>query len=150
MTSIIFGDMIKANFKDEDIVNWSNRGKSEVSFCLKQALGQAFFHGLDLVGSLEAENTKLQKSPTSAKTSSDYYKGLLDEAEKKMEDIQNDHKKELKGLQDELEKVRAEAKTTNEALTAELERLNTENEVLQGDKDKELSEAYSAGFSTYL
>lgn len=149
-SSIMFSDMIKDNFKEEDTVNWSKRGKTEASFCLKQALGEAFFDGLYLVGSLEAENAKLQKSMTSAKTSSDYYKGLLDGAEKKIEDIQNDHKAELKGIQDEPEKLKAEAKTINEVMTTELESLKAENEVLQGDKVKELSEAYSAGFTAYL
>lgn len=103
-TSIIFGDMIKYNFKDEDIVNRSKRGKEKASFCLKQVLGEAFFHGLDLVGSLEAENSKLQKSLTSTKTSSNYYKRLLDGAEKKIEDMKNNHNTKLKKIKDAAEK----------------------------------------------
>lgn len=142
--------MIKDNFKHKDTVNWRNRGKAEASFCLKQTLGEASFHGLDLVSSLEAENTKLQKSLTSTKTSSNYYKGILDGVEKKVVDIKNDYKAELKRTQDELEKVKVESKTASEAQAAELEKLKAGNEILQGDKDKELSKAYSAGFVAYL
>lgn len=142
--------MIKDNFKDEDIINWSKRGKSEVSFCFKQALGEAFFHGLDLVGSLETESLKLQKSLTSAKASADYYKGLLDGAEKKIKDIQTDHKKELQAIQDELNKARNEAQSAGEAKDREIEKMRVKNEKLQADKDMELSQAYSAGFAAYI
>lgn len=142
--------MIKENFKDDDIVNQSKRGKAEESLCLRQALSEAFFHGLNLVGFVEAENTKLQKTLTSTKTSSDYYKGLLDGAEKKIEDMQSDNKAELKTIQDELDRVKVEARIVSKAQDKEIERLKAENERLQGNKDLELSQAYFAGFAAYL
>lgn len=113
-------------------------------------MGEAFFHGLDLVSSLEAENAKLQKSLTSAKTSSEYYKGLLDGAEKKIEKIQGDQKKEIRAIQDKLDKENNEAQSTSEAKNKEIEMLKTEIENLRGDRDLELNQAYSAGFAAYL
>lgn len=50
--AIILGDLIKDNFRDEDISNWSKSGKVEAGFCFKQPLGEKFFHGLDLLNSL--------------------------------------------------------------------------------------------------
>lgn len=51
--SMIMGDPVEDNFKNENIVSWSKRGKTEVSSCLKQALGETFFHGLDLLNSFK-------------------------------------------------------------------------------------------------
>lgn len=79
--SLIIGDLAKENFKDEDVICWSKRGKVEAEFCLKQALGEAFFHGQDSVNSLESENLKLQQSLTNSKASSDNYKGMINGAE---------------------------------------------------------------------
>lgn len=78
--SLIMGDLAKDNFKDEDIVSWSKKGKVESRFCFKQALGETFFHGLDLINSIEDENFKIQQSLNNAKSSSDYYKGMLNGA----------------------------------------------------------------------
>lgn len=56
VASQIIGDLAKDNFKDEDIIGWSKRGRTEACFFLKQALDEAFFHGLDFLNSLEGEN----------------------------------------------------------------------------------------------
>lgn len=86
----------------------------------------------------------------SAKNSRDYYKGLLDEVEKKVEDEHLLHENALKSIQNNLDKSKAYAKALSEAHEKEIERLKAENERLQGDKDLELSHAYSAGFAAYL
>lgn len=119
--SLIFGDLAKDNFRDKDITNWRERGKT--GFFFKQALGDTFFHGLDLPNSLESENSRLQQSLNNAKNSSDYYKGLLDE-------VNNErplHKSALKVVQDDLEKVTSDASTADEAPKKEIEKLKAEN-----------------------
>lgn len=89
---MILGDLVKDNFKDEDVSGWMKRGKVEAGFCFKQALGETFFHGLDLLNSLEGENSRLQASLTNATNSHDYYKGLVEGAEKTVEDERLVHK----------------------------------------------------------
>lgn len=148
--TMILGDLIKYNFRDEDITNWSKQGKVEAGFCFKQALGETFFHGLDLLNSLEGEKSRLQSSLNSATNSRDYYKRLLDGVEKKIEDDRLLHKRALKSIQDDLDKSKADAKAASEAQTKEIEMLKSENEKLQGEKDLELSQAYFAGFAAYL
>lgn len=108
-------------------------------------MGESFLHGLDLVNSLEGKNLKLQQALTSAKTFSDYYKGMLDGAEKKIEEVSEAHKAELKRLQDELEKANG-----IETHAQELAHLRTEKESLQQGKDVELSNAFSLGFKLTL
>lgn len=126
--SLIIWDLAKDNFKDEDVICWSKRGKVEAKFCFKQARGESFFHGLDLVNSLEGKNLKHRESFTNAKTSSNYYKGLLDGAEKKIEDLNDGHKSKLKSLQDELDRVKGEVRTVVEGHKKEFEKLKSEKE----------------------
>lgn len=121
--TIILGNLIKDNFRNEDVSNWSKRGKVEDGFCFKQTLGERFFHGLDQLNSLEGENSGLQSSVTSTTISRDYYKGLVDGAEKKVEDERQSHKSALKALQDDLTKVKVNAKATGEAQQMEIDRL---------------------------
>ena len=148
--SVLFGDIAKENFKDEDVVLWSRRGKEEAKFCFKQALGESFFHGLDLLNSMESENLKLQHSLNNSKTSSDYYKRLLNGAEKKIEELRENHKAELKLIQDDLDKVKSDAKTAIEAQAKEISNLKDEKASLQEGNDKALSDAFSLGFTAYL
>lgn len=148
--SLITGNLAMDNFKDVDVICWSKRGKVEARFCLKQALGEAFFHGLDIVNSLESENLKLQQSLTNSKASSDYFKGILSGAKRKIEEINDSYKSELKNLQDELEKVKTDAKATSDAQAKELAHLKMDNETLKQGKDRELSDAFSLGFGAYL
>lgn len=122
----------------------------EAGFFLKQALGEAFFHGLDIINSLESENLKLQLSLTSSKTFTDYYKGILDGAEKKIEELNDANKSELKRLQDELEKAKTDPKTMSDAQAKELANQKMEKETLKQGKDKELSDVFSLGFAAYL
>lgn len=95
---------------------------------------------------MESENLKLQQSLTNAKSSLDYYKGLLDGAERKIEEINDGHKSELKNLQDELQKVKANAKTEGESHQNELTKQKNERETLQQGKEKELSDDYYLAF----
>lgn len=113
--AMVFGDLIKDNFRDKDITNWSNRGKVEAGFCFKQALGETFFHGIDHLNFLEGENSKLQSSLNSATISCDYYKGLLDGAEKKIEDMKTYYELDLKKIKGDADKEKAEAKVSSEA-----------------------------------
>lgn len=113
-------------------------------------MGESFFHGLDLIDSLESENLKLNQFLTNAKTSSNYYKGMLDGAEKKIKELNESHKAKLKNLQDELEKVRGDVKSASEAHNKELAKLKAEKESIQQGKDVELSNAFSLGFKAYL
>lgn len=148
--SLIIGDLAKENFKDEDVICWSKRGKVEAEFCLKQALGEAFFHGQDSVNSLESENLKLQQSLTNSKASSDNYKGMINGAEQKIEELNDSHRSRLKNLPDELEKVKTDAKAASDAQAKELEDLKMEKRTLKQGKDKELNDAFSLGFAAYL
>lgn len=99
---------------------------------------------------MESENLKLQQALTNSKSSSDYYKGLLDGAEKKIEDLKDSHKTELKGLQDEVDRVKSEMASASEAHKKEIEQLKSEKANIQEGKDKELSDAFSLGFAAYL
>lgn len=101
----------------------AKKGKAEACFCFKQALGETFFHGLNLLNSLESENSRLQQSLNNAKSSSEYYKSMLDDAEKKLKDLKEDHKSKLKKIQDELDKSKADDKLAGKAHAKELERL---------------------------
>lgn len=99
---------------------------------------------------MEGENSKLQQPLNTTKNSSDYYRGLLDGAEKIVENERMSHKNALKAIQDELKKAKTDAKVAGEAHEKEIKRLKTENEKINGGKDLELSQAFSAGFAAYL
>lgn len=75
---------------------------------------------------------------------------MFDRAEKKIEDLGETHKAELKILNDDLVKIRGDAKTASEAHVKEIADLKAEKASLQQGKDKELSDAFSLGFAAYL
>lgn len=81
--SIIFGDLAKDNFKDEDVTNWSKRSKVKAGFCFKQALEKSFFHGLDLLNSPEGKKFRIQSSLISATNSHDYIRACWTEPKRK-------------------------------------------------------------------
>lgn len=112
--------------------------------------GKSFFHGLDLLNSLEAENSILRYSLNRATISRDYYKGLLDVAREKVEDEHLSHKSVLKAIQDDLEMARSDAATTEEARKKEIEELKSENKRLKSEKDLELIQAFFSDFAAYL
>lgn len=101
-----------------------------IATILNKYWARLFFHGLDLLNSLESENSKLQSSLTNAISSRDYYKGLVDGTEKTIEDECLRHGTALKDAQDELTKVKGEAKATDEAQQKEIVMLKSEIERL--------------------
>lgn len=74
---------------------------------------------------------------------------MLDGAEKKIEELGESHKAELKILNDDFFKIRGDAKTASEAHAKEIADLKAEKASIQQGKDKELS-AFSLGFAAYL
>lgn len=74
----------------------------------------------------------------------------MDDAKKKVEDEHLLDKNALKAVQDDLTKVKADAKAVSEAQKKEIKRLKAKIEKLEGEKDKKLSNAYSTGFAAYL
>lgn len=75
---------------------------------------------LDLLNSLEGENSILQYLLNNHIISRDYYKGLVDGAEKKAKDDFQSHKSTLKAMQDDLDKTKSEAKLAVEAQEKEI------------------------------
>lgn len=75
---------------------------------------------------------------------------MLDGAEKKIKDLKDGHKNDLKALQDKLDKVKNDAKAASEAHEKELSRLKTNKDNIQHGKDSEWSNAFSLGFKAYL
>lgn len=75
---------------------------------------------------------------------------MLNGAEKKIEELNDCHKGEIKNLYDELEKTRANAKAAGYTHTKELTKLKMEKKTLQQGKDIELSDAFSLSFAAYL
>lgn len=102
----------------------------EAGFCFKQALGVTFFNALDLLNSMEGENFKLQSFLNSATYSSDYYKVMFDGVEKEVEDECHLQKTTLKAIQDEIDKVKSNAKSIVDTHEKETERLKAKNEKL--------------------
>lgn len=92
-----------------------------------------------------------RKSLRHAKNSISYYRGQLDQSERKIFYMGEAHKMELKTVQGSLNAAMEEAKRVGEAHNKEVEKLQSELEMTsKADKLKYQSEAYSVGFLDYL
>lgn len=140
----------RENFKEEEVQSWNARGKAEAGIYLKWSLGESFFHGLNLVNTLEGENSKLEKSLKNSRDSVTYYKGQLTELQKKLAEDDLSHKADKKHLQNALDEAAEIAKKQGEANALAFQKLQDELADLEGNTLKAQSDTYNAGFFAYL
>lgn len=95
--SLIMGVLPRTTLKMKTL-SAGARGVKWSEVLLQTGSRRDLFHGLDLISSIEDKNSKLQQYLNNAKSSSNYYKCMLDGVEKKIEELNDCHKGEIKNL----------------------------------------------------
>ena len=145
-----FSDLAKDNYKAETINVWKERSSVEVDFCLRQALGEVYIHGLDRLNAKDKEIAELKVVITKYRTLDISRDQELASLKKKSEEEAKLHKEETEKLQMALEEVRSDLKSEEELHSAAISSIQAKFDEALADKRKELSEAYTQGFLGYL
>ena len=130
--------------------DWKSRNNVEADFCLRQAIGEVYVHGLDRLNAKDKEISDLKAVITKYRTT-DITRGQeLASLKKKSEEEAKLHQQEMEKLQATLEEVRSDLKSEEELHAAAISSVQAKYDEALADKRKELSEAYTQGFLGYL
>lgn len=143
--AIIFGEMAKDSFTSEKVWKWHNRIEAEANSTLKWAMGEVFYHGLNILATKYVRIKHLEHlvGKVSALEASHHEKLVV--VQSKANEEVTTHRKELGTLQRELDDVKLKSLKEKEALT-----LRSMFDLAQGAKDSKLGDTYNVGFFAYL
>ncbi|KAK1404804.1 hypothetical protein POM88_004409 [Heracleum sosnowskyi] len=137
----LYGSLAAMNLKEKDVKTWNDRDRTEASLNLRRDLGESFLHGMTYLNTLEGEHASLERSLKTTQDSSDYYKGQLNDAEKKIFDLGEAHKEEAKNFKKIIAELTDTAKSENEAHAKAMETLQAELDGLKASQKKIQREA---------
>ena len=148
--SIAFSVLAEDNFHPEDVKVWSSKDAAEAEHGFKLGLGEAFFQGLNVLASKNAHIAELEKENTKLKSEAST-------TAERLKDLQKKYKDDMKTKDTQIKIFQSTINELNEASTAAASLANTTiaglQAELEGDKaskSKELSDAFSLGFTEYL
>ena len=145
-----FSDLARENFKAESINDWKQRGAPEADFCLRQAIGEVYVHGLNRLNAKDKEIADLKAVVAKFQLADGVHKQEVFNLKKSAEDKAKLHKKEVEKLQAALDEAKSDLRSEEELHNAAFSSLQAKFDEVNAEKRKELSEAYSQGFLGYL
>ena len=118
----------------------------EADFCLRQAMGEVFVHGLDRLNAKDKEIAELKAVITKYRTIDISRSQEISSLKKKGEEEAKLYTEEKEKLKAALEEAKSDLKSEEELHSAAISSIQAKFDEALADKGKELSEAYTQGF----